>query len=244
MGHHDVTGTTFKGTTRQDLWNLVRSVTSTHYENEGNFHSVDDLYEVRDGVATIAQAFADIYKTRWAQLIYSDDDVIVKTKRVTFAVSDLSMHANWAQIDEMVAAWARETNQSVRKVRLADVHDEGLPLGFTGKPKVVHTKTEGETVTFYGVFSASKGGELLAKGDTAADAKKAAEKYMLEKMTHPWGSYTQTFIRKVTQRGNSEAQFSSKVVLSRGKIHLDVEVETVRNGATAKGWAVCLDCHH
>ncbi|MFS0887021.1 hypothetical protein [Aeromicrobium sp. 179-A 4D2 NHS] len=245
MGHESVTGTTFEGTTDEALTNLVWGLMDDHHAEYGHSHSVRQYYTVRPGVATVAQAFnADPYSCEWAQKVYSDDDVVVKTHRVSLPVSDLSVVSNYGAVEALVKGWAKENGKQVRRYSLAeDVQAEGLPKGVTGKAKVVHEKSEGEVVSFYGVFDSQTGGRMLAKGDTAAEAKKAAEAFLIANASDRWMRYSQTFLRKVTTRDGSEALFTSKVVLSRGKIHLDVEVESVRKGAVAKGWAVSLDCH-
>lgn len=244
MGHEPVTGTTYSGATVEALRSLASDLVREHYDEYGNSHSPYNHYTIRPGVVTASQAFKlDPYDFQWAQRIYSPDDVITKTVRVSFPITDLSDVFSYDTLGAMVESWAKETGKSVAGWSLADdVRVEGLPTGVTGRPKVVHVTSEGEVESFYGAFI---GPRMVANGSTLAEAKKDAAAYLLANAAEPWnlGAGASVSIRKVTRRGTSDDLVESKVVVSRGKVHIDVKVESVRKGAQAAGWAVSLDCH-
>ena len=231
MGHETVTGFG-TGTTNNDLRDLVATVADAHHDNYGYYHSVDTTVDiVRPGVVS-KREFVHSDDRYFAQLVYSDDDIVTREHHVALPIASIGDYTQWGALTRAVDAYAAEKGLGFVTWR-TDQTKGTIKPGLSGTMKVKHTTGKSKTKTVY----RAQVGATVYERDTMTEIREAVAAAMLTTMS------SASAIEKVTRREDGPLT-SSELILSRGRAHVIITTYTPRKGAKAVGWGVALDCHH
>lgn len=243
MGHHDVTGSTFKGATQKHLDDLILELIEAHTYEEGHDHSVDTWgLKHLPGVTTV-EAFqrgrGEAGASRsCAQLVYGEKDLLTLTFKLVVPVKTLQ-EASWDRLQAAAVKACASRGLVLKGVRKMEVPGQ-VQVGLTGKLSTKAVASSAPLVTSFRIFD--PWGRDLGGWATRKEAEAAAGAHLLKHLDDLEGRGLS--IRKVTEREDKAPVSKVQVVLTGGKVHLEVTGVKPRKSARASGWAVSLDCHH